>query len=99
MTTIENNQKPSDKVLKYAFELSIKEDKPILSDYWNDSHIKKCFIGFKENGEKFLVKNKEEFTSTIVSIPKLKDVSDEYIVVTENSIYLISSKIEKRKVK
>lgn len=93
-----SNPKPSDKVLQYAFNYSLVEDKPIITDYWLDSHSDKCFIGIKENNEKFLVKNKEEYTSTIVKLPKL-DTPDEYIAITENSIYIVSSKIGKRKVK
>jgi hypothetical protein len=96
MTT---NIRPSDLILQEAFNFAIEEDKPILFDYWEDSHNKKCFIGFKENGEKLLVKNKEEYTSSIVKTPALKNITKEYLIITENSIYIVSSSIDKKKIK
>ena len=38
-----------------------------------------------DKGEKLLVKSDEEYTSTVAKIFK---VGDEYIIMTENSIYL-----------
>ena len=76
-------------------KISITEDKPIMIDYWLDSLEKKILIGVKENKEKLLVKNEEEYTSPIVKIYKIEDV---YIICTENSIYLTSTKIETRRI-
>ena len=42
------------------------------------------------DGEKLLVKSEEEYTSPISKIYK---VETDYIIVTENSIYLVSSDI------
>ena len=47
----------------------------------------------KETKEKMLVKSNEEFTSLIQKVYK---VGEEYIIVTENSLYLVSGKIQKR---
>ena len=64
-------------------------------DYWLDSIDKKVMIGVKENKEKLLVKNEEEYTSPIVKIYKIEGV---YIICTENSIYLVSTNIETRRI-
>jgi hypothetical protein len=66
-----------------------------MLDYWVDSIDKKVMIGVKENKEKLLVKNEEEYTSPIVKIYKIEDV---YIICTENSIYLTSTNIETRRI-
>ena len=76
-------------------KISITEDKPIMLDYWLDSLEKKVLIGVKENKEKLLVKNAEEYTSPISKIYKMDET---YIICTENSIYLTSTKIETRRI-
>ena len=86
---------PSQKVLINACKMSCKEDKPIMIDYWVDSHNSKVLIGVRDNDEKMLVRSEEEYTSPIAKIFK---VAEEYIVMTENSIYLVSSKIPTRKI-
>jgi len=86
---------PSDTTLKHAVKLSIVEDKPIMLDYWTGSLDKKALIGVKENGEKLLVKSEDEYTSSIVKFYKS---GTEYIVITENSIYLVSTEIPTRKI-
>lgn len=77
-------------------KLAITEDKPIMLDYWVDSLNKDVVIGLTEDNEKLLVKNEEEYTSPIVKIFKIDEV---YIICTENSIYLTSSNIDKKKIK
>jgi hypothetical protein len=52
-------------------------------------------VGVKENGEKLLVKSEDEYTSPIVKIYK---ADDEYIIITENSIYIVSAKIPTRRI-
>ena len=76
-------------------KISITEDKPIMLDYWVDSLNKEVLIGVKENDEKLLVKNAEEYTSPITKIYKLENV---FIICTENSIYITSSEIDKRRI-
>jgi hypothetical protein len=90
-----NYRLPTDVTLKHAVKLSIVEDKPILLDYWTSSLDKKALIGAKENGEKLLVKSEEEYTS---SIAKFYKSGTEYIVITENSIYIVSADIPTRKI-
>ena len=86
---------PEQKTLENAFKLSLTEDKPIMMDYWLDSHNSKVLIGVRDNEEKMLVRSEEEYTSPISKIFK---VAEEYIIMTENSIYLVSSKIPSRKI-
>lgn len=86
---------PSTEVLMHCAKLGIVEDKPIMMDYWTDSLDEKALIGVRENGEKLLVKNEEEYTSPIAKIFK---VGQEFIIMTENSIYIVSQKIPSKKI-
>jgi hypothetical protein len=90
-----NYRLPADVTLKHAIRLGIVEDKPIMMDYWSSSLDKKALIGVKESGEKLLVKSEDEYTSPIAKFYKS---GTEYIVITENSIYLVSSDIPTRKI-
>ena len=93
--TQESYRLPSDVSLKHAAKLGMVEDKPIMLDYWTASLDKKALVGVKDNGEKLLVKSEEEYTS---SISKFYKSGTEYIIITENSIYLVSSDIPTRKI-
>ena len=86
---------PSDITLQHASKLSIVEDKPIMLDYWTQSIEKKSLIGVRENGEKLLVKSADEYTSPI---SKFYKSGTEYIVITENSIYIVSTDIPTKKI-
>lgn len=86
---------PSDTTLQHASKLAIVEDKPIMLDYWTSSVDKKALVGVRESGEKLLVKSAEEYTSPIAKFYKS---GTEYIIITENSIYLVSSDIPTRKI-
>lgn len=88
---------PTTAVLTAASKLSIVEDKPIMLDYWLDSFNKETpvLIGVKNDDEKLLVKSAEEYTSPISKIYK---TGKEYIIVTENSIYIVSQDIPTRKI-
>jgi hypothetical protein len=86
---------PSATCLQHAFKLAIVEDKEIKADYWTASLDKQVIIGVKENQEKLLVKSEDEYTSPVSKIYK---VETEYIVVTENSIYLVSADIDSSRI-
>lgn len=94
-STETNYRLPSDTTLKHAAKLSIVEDKPIMLDYWSVSLDKKALVGVKETGEKLLVKSEDEYTSPIAKFYKS---GTEYIIITENSIYLVSSDIPTKKI-
>tara|TARA_B110000261_G_scaffold118503_1_gene132209 strand:+ start:5179 stop:5382 length:204 start_codon:yes stop_codon:yes gene_type:complete len=65
-------------------------------DYWADSQDKKVLIGVRdEGGEKLLVKSEDEYTSPISKIYK---VEEEFIIVTENSLYIVSANIETKRI-
>ncbi len=86
---------PSNTCLQHAWKLSIVEDKEVKSDYWTSSLDKEVIIGVKSNQEKLLVKSEDEYTSPISKIYK---VEEEYIIVTENSIYLVSADINSSRI-
>jgi len=91
----ENYRLPEQKTLQHATKLAIVDDKPIMLDYWNESLDKTVLIGVKENQEKLLVKSEEEYTSPIVKIYK---TGNEYIIATENSIYLVDVNIPTKRI-
>ena len=84
---------PSPTVLTAASKLSIVEDKPIMLDYWADSLDKEIIIGKYDNGEKILVRATDEYTSPI---KKMFQCSGEWIILTENSIYIVDKEIQSR---
>ena len=86
---------PPAAIWEHISRLAIIEDKPIMLDYWNDSLEKKVLIGVKNDGEKLLVKNSEEYTSPVSKIYKTNNC---YIICTENSIYLTSSDIPSKQI-
>jgi hypothetical protein len=85
---------PSAGVMLRAAQISIDDDRPIMLDYWTDSRLKKCCIGVKE-GIKYIVKSEQEYTSTIENMYKIDGC---YIVLTENSLYIVSHDIPIRKI-
>lgn len=87
---------PASTTLVQAARLSIKEDKPIMLDYYVDSVNGKAFMGAdKDTNDKMLVKSAEEYTS---QISKTYKVGEDFIIMTENSIYIVSTKIQMRKI-
>ena len=93
-----NSQKyplPSVTSLQHCSKLGMVEDKPIMLDYWTGSCDKVVFVGIRENDEKLLVKNEEEYTSPVC---KIYQVATEYIIITENSIYLVRNDIETKRI-
>jgi hypothetical protein len=86
---------PSDITLQHASKLAIVEDKPIMLDYWTASLDKKALIGVRDTNEKLLVKSEDEYTSPI---SKFYKSANDYIIITENSIYIVSAEIPTRKI-
>ena len=85
---------PNDKTLKHAARIAIEHDKPILLDYYNDTRIEKAFLGEDSaTKEKMLVRSEDEYTSLIQKIFK---VAEDFIVITENSIYIIAGNTKKK---
>jgi hypothetical protein len=108
-TTSDGYRLPSTKTLINASKLAISDDKPILLDYWTDSIDKTAIIGVKEGQkivnpdgtetagpqEKRLVKSEDQYTSFITKIFKIET---DFIVVTENSIYLVDTGIPTKRI-
>ena len=87
---------PSTAALQHLVRLSIGEDLPIKMDYWVGSCDKEVVLGRnEETGHKLLVRNSDEYTSRIV---RLFLIEREYIIITENSIYLVSADIPKKRI-
>ena len=92
---------PEVKTLLHVSKLSIVEDRAIMMDYWTDSIDKKVMIGIKADGKKMLIKNTEEYTSYIEKVFRISNKETEmndYIIMTENSIYLVDADIPSKKV-
>tara|TARA_A100001015_G_scaffold233034_1_gene264043 strand:+ start:391 stop:687 length:297 start_codon:yes stop_codon:yes gene_type:complete len=87
---------PHNKTLEHATQIAIRDDKPIMLDYWAESLDNSILIGVRDSGEKLLVKNEDEYTSPISKIYKVENT--DYIILTENSIYLVDSSIQSKQI-
>ena len=95
ITTAGGYRLPDILTLQHASKLAMVEDKPIMMDYWTNSLDKSVLVGIKDSQEKLLVKSEDEYTSPIIKIFK---VASEFIIMTENSIYLVDAKIPTKKI-
>ena len=87
---------PGEKTLKHAARIAIDQDKPIMLDYYNETREGKAFMGEDpKTKEKMLVRSEEEYTSLIQKIFK---VGEDFIAVTENSVYIIAGNTSKRSI-
>jgi hypothetical protein len=86
---------PGEKVLFHAAKIAIEQDKPILLDYYAETQEGgSAFLGQDKNtNEKLLVKNSEEYTSPV---QKMFKVGADCIILTENSVYVVSGNIKKK---
>jgi len=78
---------PSDKTMQQAVKLSIKLVKPICFYFYVDSLKGKVSI-MTDGDDKIVFKNEDEHTSPITNTFKCEN---EYIIITENTIYIISA--------
>jgi hypothetical protein len=78
---------PSDKTLQQAVKLSIKTAKPICFYFYVDSLKGKVCIS-SDGDDKIIYKNDDEHTSPIMNTFRCQN---EFLVVTENTIYVIAS--------
>jgi len=94
--TAASTLEPSAQILMQAAKIALEKDCPIMLDYFRQTASGTAFLGEDpETKERVLVKSKDEFTSLI---KKLYKVGDDFIILTENSLYVVSGKIQKRKV-
>ena len=94
-TESSNYRLPGNLTLQHASKLAVVEDKPIMLDYWSLSLEKNVIIGVKDDNEKLLVKSEDEYTSPISKIFK---VENEYIIMTENSIYIVDTACQTKRI-
>lgn len=93
-TNAQHNQLvlPTDKTLQQATKLSLKTKKPVCFYFYIDSL--KGRISIVSDGEdRIIYKNEDEHTSPIINTYK-SDTS--FIVVTENTIYILSADTQVR---
>lgn len=83
---------PKPKTLDQAFRLSLLQGKQIDSYFYIDSLKGKVCIK-SDDGDMILFKDSEEYSSPILNTYKSED---EYVVVTENTIYIVSNKIQRK---
>ncbi len=88
---------PGARTLLQAAKLAIEQDRCILLDYYRQSANGTAFLGIDivNPDDRILVKSKDEFTSLV---KKSYKVDEDFIILTENSLYIVSGKIQKRKV-
>ena len=87
---------PAPATLLQAAKIAIEQDRAIMLDYYRQTANATAFLGEDpETKERILVKSKDEFTSLI---KKLYKVGEDFIILTETSLYVVSGKIQKRKV-
>lgn len=78
---------PSDKTLQQACKLSLKTKKPICFYFYIDSLKGKISI-VNDGEDRIIFKSEDEHTSPIINTYKSDSC---YIVVTENTIYILSA--------
>ena len=88
---------PSASVLVQAAKIALEQDRPIYLDYWPGSLAKTIVIGIQDENSKCLIKSDSEYTSEITKIFRVKDEAV-FIVLTENSLYIVSSDIPVKKI-
>jgi hypothetical protein len=89
---------PDDETLREVSKLAILDDKVIKLDYWQDSLEKEVYIGIERevidgknvDKQKILIRSDSEYTSSIIKIFR-KNAN--FIIVTENSLYVVHSGI------
>lgn len=95
-TTVSDADLPNEKVLVHAAKIALQQDKPIFLDYYQETRVGTAFLGEdKDTKEKILVKDPETYTSPVQKMFKAKD---DYIIMTENSIYIVSGAIKKKEI-
>lgn len=87
---------PGTATLLQASKLAIAEDRAIMLDYFRQTANGTAFLGEDpKTKERVLIKSKDEFTSLI---KKLYKSGDDFIILTENSLYIVSGKIQMKRV-
>jgi hypothetical protein len=83
---------PSDKTLQQATKLALKTKKPVCFYFYIDSLKGKISI-VSDGEDRIVFKSEDEHTSPIINTYKSDNC---FIVVTENTIYILSSETQVR---
>jgi hypothetical protein len=83
---------PSDKTLQQATKLALKTKKPVCFYFYIDSLKGKISI-VSDGEDRIIFKSEDEHTSPILNTYKSDNC---FIVVTENTIYILSSETQVR---
>lgn len=86
----EQYELPSPIACQHALSKAEERDCSVYMDYWRDSLDGTAMIGIRSDNSKLLVKSASEYTSTV---EKLYKADNAYLILTENSIYLVSAGI------
>ena len=88
---------PHFETMKHAALLAIKQDKPIMLDYFAHAQLKKCALKKTSDGDTILYKSHEEYTSPLKKVFKIdksaSNTGSDIICISENSIYIVHSNI------
>ena len=95
--TVNTNTKPITTIphvttLQQAGSIAIQEDKAIKLDYYVDSLSNSCKLVKTQDKDTILYKNNDEYTSPLQKVFQVENQND-VICVSENSIYIVSTKI------
>ena len=91
-TSSELQQMPNAATLTAGFQLAVEHDVKIMADYCVQSLEGRITIGVQGEGAdviKILVKNDQEYTSPIIRIIQPNPACFDYLILTENSIYVV----------
>jgi hypothetical protein len=83
---------PSDKTLQQATKLALKTKKPVCFYFYIDSLKGKISI-VSDGEDRIIFKSEDEHTSPIINTYKSEN---SFIVVTENTIYILSADTQVR---
>lgn len=88
---------PHAETMKHASIIAIKQDKPIMMDYFAYAQLKKCSLKKTTDGDTILYKSQDEYTSPLKKVFKIDKSSTatgtDIVCISENSIYIIHSNI------
>lgn len=97
-TTTSEDVSPHHTTLKHASLIAMKQDKPIMLDYYSNSLQKQCKLVKTQDKDTILYKSQEEYTSPLQKLFKIDtsvqgDGRCDMIAISENSIYIVHSNV------
>jgi hypothetical protein len=88
---------PHYETMKHASILAIKQDKPIMMDYYAHSQLGRCSLKKTTEQDTILFKSADEYTSPLKKVFKIDksliNGKTDVIAISENSIYVVHSNI------